>query len=227
VKVRELMSRDVVAVTLDTPLRDVAKLLIRHGISGVPVCDDHGGLVGVVTEADILRKERGVQPRPGGPLAWLVDGSDVNEMRKAVARTAGEAMTSPAVTTSPWRTIAEAARLMLEHRVNRLPVLEGNRLAGIVTRADLVRAFSRPDDEIALEITEDAIGDSLWVSRGDVEVDVRDGEVTLRGEVQTRTDAELLARFVSTVPGVVGVRSELAWVKDDVARPMPRHAPTG
>ena len=222
-----MMTRDVVAVTPATPLREVAKLLIRHRISGVPVCEEDGALAGVVTEADILRKERGVQLRPGGPLAWLVDGSDINEVRKAVARTAGEAMTSPAVTTSPWRTIAEAARLMLERRVNRLPVLAGERLVGIVTRADLVRAFKRPDEEIAREIVDDAIGESLWVSRDDVTVDVKDGEVTLRGEVQARTDAQLLVRFVSMVPGVVGVSSELTWRTDDIAHPSPRHAATG
>jgi CBS domain-containing protein len=220
------MTRDIVAVEPDTPLRDVAKLLVGHGISGVPVCAEDGALTGVVTEADILRKERGVQRR-GGPLAWLVDGSDVNEMRKAVARTAGEAMTSPAITTSPWRTIAEAARLMLDRRVNRLPVLEGDRLVGIITRADLVRAFRRTDEEIAREIAEEAIGDSLWVSRNDVHVEVREGEVTLRGEVQARSDEDLLIRFISTVPGVVGVSSELTWKTDDIAHPSPRHAATG
>jgi CBS domain-containing protein len=225
VKVRELMTREVVSVPPDTPLRRVAQLLLEHGISGVPVCDANGTLLGVVTEADILRKELGV--KLGGPLAWLADGSDVVEMQKAAARTAGEAMTSPPVTTSPWRTVAEAARLMLDRRVNRLPVVAGGRLVGIVTRADLVRAFKRPDEEISREIAEEAIGDSLWVSRDDVEVEVRDGEVTLRGTVQARSDAQLLVRFVSTVPGVVGVSSELTWTTDDVTHPSPRHAATG
>jgi CBS domain-containing protein len=116
---------------------------------------------------------------------------------------------------------------MLERRVNRLPVLAGERLVGIVTRADLVRAFKRPDEEIAREIVDDAIGESLWVSRDDVTVDVKDGEVTLRGEVQARTDAQLLVRFVSMVPGVVGVSSELTWRTDDIAHPSPPHAATG
>jgi CBS domain-containing protein len=227
VKVKELMSRDVVSVARDTPLRRVAELLVRHGISGVPVCDENGAVVGVVTEADILRKERGIELGRGGPLAWLVDGSDLDAMRKAAARTAGEAMTAPPVTTSSWRTVAEAARLMLDRRVNRLPVLDGGRLVGIVTRADLVRAFKRPDEEIAREIAEDAIGDSLWVSRDDVDVKVLEGEVTLSGEVQARSDAMLLVRFISTVPGVVGVRSELTWKTDDVAEPSPRHPVTG
>lgn len=226
-RVKELMSSNVVSVAPDTPLRRVAELLVEHGISGVPVRDEDGTVVGVVTEADILRKERGIDLGRGGPLAWLVDGSDPDAMRKAAARTAGESMSSPPVTTSPWRTVAEAARLMLDRRVNRLPVLDGGRLVGIVTRADLVRAFGRPDEEIASEIAEEAIGDSLWVSRDAVHVEVLDGEVLLRGELQARSDALLLIRFVSTVPGVVGVRSELTWKTDDVTERSPRHTVSG
>jgi CBS domain-containing protein len=221
------MTRDVVTVTRQTPLKQVARLLSKHGISGVPVCDPDGRVVGVVTEADILRKEVGLRPGSGGPLGWLVDGSDVTETRKALARSAGEAMTSPAITTSPWRTVAEAARLMLERRVNRLPVLDGARLVGILSRADLVRAFRRDDDDIEREIRDEAIGESLWVSRDDVAVNVRNGEVTLRGRVKARSDAGLLVGSVSTVPGVVGVRSELTWDTDDVTHPSPRNLATG
>ena len=226
-KVKALMTRDVVTVTPQTPLKQVARLLSRHKISGVPVCDRDGSVVGVVTEADILVKEIGLRPGRGGPLAWLVDGSDITKTRKALARTAGDAMSSPPVSTSPWRTVSEAARLMVEHSVNRLPVLDGNRLVGIVSRADLVRAFKRDDDDIEREIREEAIGESLWVSRDDVAVDVRNGEVTLRGRVQARSDAGLLVAFVSTVPGVVTVRSDLAWDTDDVTHPLPRNVATG
>jgi CBS domain-containing protein len=227
VKVRALMTRDVVTVTPQTPLRRVARLLAQHHISGVPVCDREGAVVGVVTEADILLKEVGVRPGRGEPLSWLVDGSDLTKMRKALARTAGDAMSSPPVTTSPWRTVSEAARLMLERGVNRLPVLDGSRLVGILSRADLVRAFNRDDDDIAREIREEAIGESLWVSRDAVQVGVRNGEVTLRGRVEARSDVGLLLAFVSTVPGVVGVRSELEWRQDDVANPLPRNLATG
>jgi CBS domain-containing protein len=226
-KVKALMTRDVVTVTPQTPLKQVARVLSKHAISGVPVCDRDGRVVGVVTEADILRKEVGLPPGSGGPLAWLVDGSDLTETRKALARSAGDAMSSPAITTSPWRTVAEAARLMLERRVNRLPVLDGTRLVGILSRADLVRAFRRDDDDIEREIRDEAIGESLWVSRDELAVDVRNGEVTLRGRVQARSDARLLVAFVSTVPGVVDVRSELTWDKDDITHPSPRNLATG
>jgi CBS domain-containing protein len=226
-KVKAIMTRDVVTVTPQTPLKEVARLLAKHEISGVPVCGPDGSVVGVVTEADILVKEVGLRPVKGGPLAWLVDGSDHTKRRKALARTAGEAMTSPPVTTSPWRTIAEAARVMLDRGVNRLPVLDGTRLVGILSRADLVRAFKRSDEDIEREIGEEAIGESLWVSRDDVKVDVRNGEVILRGRVKARSDAGLLAAFVSTVPGVTAVRSELEWDTDDTAHPSPRNLATG
>jgi CBS domain-containing protein len=116
---------------------------------------------------------------------------------------------------------------MLDRRVNRLPVLDGTGLVGILSRGDLVRAFKRDDEDIEREIREEAIGESLWVSRDDVAVGVRNGEVTLRGRVKARSDAGLLVAFVSTVPGVVGVRSELTWETDDVAHPAPRNVPTG
>ena len=148
-------------------------------------------------------------------------------MRKALVRTAGEAMSSPAITTSPWRTVTEAARLMVDQRVNRLPVLDGTRLVGILSRADLVRVFKRGDEDIEREIRDEAIGESLWVSQNDVAVDVRNGEVTLRGQVTARSDAGVLVAFVSTVPGVVGVRSELTWDTDDVTHPPPRSVATG
>ena len=226
-KVKAIMTRDVVSVTPQTPLKEVARLMAKHEISGIPVCNPDGSVVGVVTEGDILVKEAGLRPGRGSPLAWLVDGSDVTKMRKALARTAGEAMTSPPVTTSPWRTVSEAARVMLDLGVNRLPVLDGARLVGILSRADLVRAFKRSDEDIAREIDEEAIGESLWVSRDDVRVEVRNGEVTMRGRVKARSDAGLLVAFVSTVPGVVGVRSELEWDTDDVAHPSPRNLATG
>lgn len=219
--VKELMSRDVVAVTPDTTLKDVARLFVNHRISGVPVLAEHGAVLGVVTEADILRKERGLRPTRGGPLAWLVDGSDRTEVRKAVARTAGEAMTSPAITTEPWRTVAEVARVMIDRAVNRLPVVQHGRLVGIVSRGDLVRAFKRPDAEIAREIADEAIGESLHSSSDDVDVEVRAGEVIIRGRVPAHSDAQALVRLVSEVPGVVGVRSELLWRLDDLTLNVP------
>ena len=222
-RVDRLMTRSVKTVAPSTPLKQVAALLAEHRISGVPVCDADGHVLGVVSEADILRKERGVE-RAGGRISRLLDPPDAAELAKAQARTAEEAMTAPAVTVGPFRLTHEAARLMLEHGINRLPVVRDGKLVGIVTRADLVRAFDRPDHAIAHEITHDLLDETLWISPGSVHVEVDRGEVTLGGEVEGRSDAQLVERLVARVPGVVSVTSELTWRVDDLTRKHRRDA---
>ena len=213
-KIRQLMSRDVVTVTTGTTLKEVARVLTRHDISGVPVVDADGAVVGIVSEADVLMKERGPQGRPTGRFAWFGDGRDLAADAKVDARTAGEAMTSPALTIGPERPASAAARLMVERRINRLPVVKDGRLVGIVTRADLVRAFTRPDDELAREIRADVVERALWLSRDQVDVTVVDGEVALAGSVETRVDAEVLELLTARVPGVVAVSSRVRWRTD-------------
>jgi CBS domain-containing protein len=215
--VESLMSRDVVTVAPETPLKEVAALLSRHRISGVPVCDADQRVLGVVSEADILRKEEGRAPSTTGLLSWLFERDD-ESLDKVSARTAGEAMTSPAITIEPGRPVSEAARLMLERQVNRLPVVLEGKLLGIVTRADLVRAFNRPDEEILREISEDVLLRTLWISPDRVTISVEGGEVSLAGEMENRTQAELAVAYVSRVPGVVDVHSDLTWQVDDLAR---------
>jgi CBS domain-containing protein len=228
-KVEQIMSREVVTVTPDTPLKDVALLLVRNRISGVPVCDEDGAVLGVVSEGDILWKELGEPAPSGGLLGWLLEQADAAGER-AEALTAGEAMTAPALTIRPDATVAEAARSMIDHEVNRLPVVEDGRLVGLVARADLVRAFTRPDDEIASEIHDDVLLHKLWVDPREVSVTVEAGAVALSGEVENRTIAELIEQYVRRVPGVVGVESKLRWKVDDHERRvaagadhLPRH----
>jgi CBS domain-containing protein len=208
-RVKELMTRDVLTVTPETPLKYVAALLAEHGISGVPVCDPEGRLLGVVSEADIVYREQG--PRQSGLLARLFQRDD----EKAIARTAGEAMTSPPLTVTPGRPIANVAKMMVKNGVNRLPVVQDDKLIGIVTRADLVRAFLRGDEDIAREIQEDVLEHTLWIPSNLVGVEVANGEVTLTGELERRSDAELVPQFVARVPGVLAVTSRLTWRADD------------
>ena len=213
VRVGEVMTRDVVSVTPDTPLKDVAAVLVERGVSGLPVCDADGAVVGVLSEADLLVKQGGSPERSGGLFAWLVETASAPDLAKLRAHTAGEAMTSPAVTVEAGSPVSEAARTMVSLGVNRLPVVEDGRLVGIVTRADLVRLFTRSDEEIARDIRQDVVK-RLWIAPERIEVEVEQGEVVLRGEADTEVEAELLLKRIPLVAGVVGVRSELSWAVD-------------
>jgi CBS domain-containing protein len=220
-KIEDIMSTDVLTVSADTPLKDVARMLTGKRISGVPVCDPDGAVLGVVTEADILRKEQGYSPEPAGLLGWLFEKADA-EGARLLARTASEAMTAPALTIAPDASVFDAARVMTTRGINRLPVVRDGRLVGIVSRADLVRAFHRTDDEIARELNDDVLLHTLWVSPADVRVSVTDGVVELEGTVENRTQAELVSAYARRVPGVVDVHSEVTWKVDDQARRMQR-----
>lgn len=211
------MSRNVVTVTPDTSLKEVARLLARRRIAGVPVCAAGGQVVGVVSEADILWKELGLRPSAGGLIDWILESFD-REAERVAARTAGEAMTSPAVTIAPNATIRQAASSMIDHHINRLPVVSDGRLVGIVARSDLVRAFKRSDEEIECEISADVLLHTLWVDPESVSVVVIEGDVTVAGEVENRTTAELIEAYIRRVPGVVTVHSKLTWQVDDLAR---------
>jgi CBS domain-containing protein len=209
-KVRDVMTPNVVTVEEDTPLKDVAELLLERKISGVPVVYD-GTVVGVVSETDILYKERGAETERRGTIAWLFEGPEAEDDDKLAARTAGQAMTSPPITIKPDRPVARAAAMMLEHRVNRLPVVDHGRLVGLVTRSDLVRAFARSDHEVERSIREDVFLRTLWHSPDAIAIDVSGGEVVLRGEVDSETQADAIQQFTARVPGVVAVDSYLTW----------------
>ena len=213
VRVGEVMTRDVVSVTPETPLKDVAAVLVERGVSGLPVCDADGAVVGVLSEADLLVKQGGSPERSGGLFAWLVETASAPDLAKLRAHTAGEAMTAPAITVEAGSPVSEAARTMVSLGVNRLPVVEDGRLVGIVTRADLVRLFTRSDEEIARDIRQDVVK-RLWIAPERIEVEVEQGEVVLRGEADTEVEAELLLKRIPLVAGVVGVRSELSWAVD-------------
>src|SRR5579872_1261499 len=207
-RVEQIMTRDVVSVAPDMPLREVAELLVANRISGVPVCSPNGAVLGIVSEVDILRKEEGVAPDLASPLAWLARQLD-GEYGKVCARTAGEAMTAPALTVRTTQQVSEVARLMIDHRINRVPVVHDDRLVGIVSRADLVRAFIRSDAEVADEIREDVLGRVMLLDPAAFDVSVERGLVRVSGQVGTRDDAEIVERLVRRIPGVFELKADL------------------
>lgn len=208
VKVRDAMTdaAGLVTVSSEASLKQVAELMLEHEVSGVPVVDADRRVLGVVSEADVVSEETG---GTGGQGMLARARAFADPAVLAMSRTAGEAMTSPAVTIGPDESVMEAAHQIAERGVNRLPVVdEDGRLVGIIARADVLRAFARPDEEIAEAVREE-VQRSLGLGSDAVQVTVADGEVLLSGEVDTEANAKLAAFFATRVPGVVTVRSEL------------------
>ena len=195
-RVQDVMTIEVVVTHPTTPIKQVADLLAGHGLSALPVTDGQGRVLGVVSKGDLLR---GPQRPVGGP----------------VGTTAGEAMTSPAVTVSPHATLTEAARRMQARGVKRLPVVaDSGRLIGIVSRADLLRPLVRPDEHISRDV-EEMLERKLLVDPARVEVGVRDGIVTLTGQVERRSLRPILVHLADSIEGVVRVENWLTFELDD------------
>jgi CBS domain-containing protein len=216
-KIEAIMTREVLSVRPETSLKEVARLLSENHISGLPVCDADGVVIGVISEADILRKLEGIPADVGGRFAWFFRRLD-GELDRVTASTAGEAMTAPALTGRPAQHVSDAARVMIEHRINRLPVVLGGQLVGIVTRADLVRVFHRSDAEIEQEIRDEVLRNTLWAAPESMQLSVVGGVVRLRGSVETHLDATLADRLVRQVPGVIDADIELQWRADEPER---------
>lgn len=218
--VREVMTTDVACASQDMPFKEAAELMARRHVSALPVLDPAGRVSGVVSESDLLRKEE-YQDHPGAPrLGWRWR----HELRsKATADTVRGAMTFPAVTVAPDISVVEAARVIDRHHVKRLPVIgPDGRLAGIVSRADLLRVFLRSDEEIAGEVKTEVFGAALGTNLALVRVEVSEGVVTLAGEVEKKSMVPMATHLVRAVDGVVDVVNQLEFAIDDA--PLPKSA---
>jgi CBS domain-containing protein len=206
------MTTEVVVTTPGASLRDVLELLTARGVTGLPVVDDDGNVLGVISQADILAT---TASRPiTNEIAGLLLANTAHTLN-ATARTVGEAMSSPAHVIDENCPVTQAAAQMLDHGIKRLPVVRGRTLVGIVTRSDLLRGFTRSDEEIAREVREDILARLLGHAPLDVAVHVERGMVALCGLVDTRSEAEVIEGLVLRVPGVVSVTTSIAWKVDD------------
>lgn len=215
--VRDVMTRSVLSVGPDTPLKDVARVLIDKRISGLPVVDDEAHVLGVVSEGDLLVKEQKSTAVHHRPLARVFGESEETKhlLAKAEARTAGDSMSSPAITIEPDASVQTAATLMIAHKVNRLPVIEDGKLVGIVTRADVIRTFVQSDEELVQEIRSEILVRRLWVDPAQFTVEVANGVATIHGRVGRRSTAAMVGHMVETLPGIVGVNADVEWSIDD------------
>jgi len=204
---RELMSTPVVTVRPEATLKEVAEKMAAHRVSGLPVVDHLGHVAGIITESDILTKLGRSEPeeqRPG--LLHLFDrrthatGAD----RKLHARTAAELMTTRVITAGPEASFRELVHLMTSHGINRIPIVEGGRVIGIVTRADLLRTLGRPDAAVTEDVRWRILHD-LWVDTTGLDIRTHEGVVTIAGEVGTRSEVDLIKRWIAVTEGVVDV----------------------
>lgn len=189
------MTAPVITVTPETHCKDAAAVLVRHRISALPVVDANGGLVGLVSEADLLTLETTPDPRS--------QETPLSARSAPLPRLVGEVMTPEPLTVDENSDLGRVAQQMLEANVKRFPVLRGSTLVGIVSRHDLVKVMARTDEEVAAGVRTTLTDEGLRLT--DLKVEVRDGVVELigGGDRQTLRLAEILAR---SVPGVLDVR---------------------
>jgi CBS domain-containing protein len=209
--VKEVMSTRVIWVKKDATFRDLAAALREYRVSAFPVLDEAGKVIGVVSEADLLTKEA-LGSEPEGMPGMITGILHRKEQERARGLTAGDLMTSPAVTVRPDDTVEHAARLMYTRKVKRLPVVDtAGHLVGIISRADVLAVFDRTDAQIRREITK-VMREELLIDPKEFTVRVKDGVVTLEGAPGTTTAGGEIVRRIRHVQGVVAVRDRLSYV---------------
>jgi CBS domain-containing protein len=214
--VRDVMSTHVIAVRQDAPYKDMAAMLHEQRVSAFPVLDDHNKVIGVVSESDLLTKEALEGTVPG----MLQSMMSQREHARASAVTAAELMTKPPVTIGPDESVTQAARLMYSRRVKRLPVVsDDGTLIGIVSRADVLSVYGRPDADIQREISQDVILGMFQCDPARVTVTVTDGIVTIEGAPPTTVAARDIIVAARHVEGVVAVRDRLTYPQGTPDRP--------
>lgn len=218
-KAADVMVSKVITVRTDTTVEKIAETLLANRISAVPVLDDAGKLVGIVSEGDLIhRVEAGTERRRGWWLELLaIKDTLAHEFIKSHARKAGDLMSFPVVTVGPDTPLGEVAFLLDKHRIKRVPVVDGDKLVGIVSRADLIQALVTPQREAAAA---GDVADSVarlqsepwWPS--EVNVVVRDGSVELWGIVESDLERDAIRVAVETMPGVHAIANHLTVGKN-------------
>ncbi|MGW2380092.1 CBS domain-containing protein [Streptomyces sp. NPDC001658] len=204
--VSDVMTRDVATADRGATFTELVRTMQDRGISALPVTDRAGRVLGIVSEADLLPKEEFRDSDPDR----LTQMRRLSDLAKAGAVTAGELMTSPALTVRADATLAQAAPIMARAEVKRLPVVdEQGRLEGVVSRADLLKVFLREDEEIAEEVRREVVAYLFPAPASAVRVEVRDGVVRLAGRVRDVSLVSVAERLVRAVEGVVDVRFTL------------------
>jgi CBS domain-containing protein len=221
---RDVMTAPVVTVRPDTRVEEIAQLLLERRISGVPVVDDRGALVGIVTEGDLMRRpEIGTERHRGWWLRFFGDErARAEEYARAHGSRAEQVMTRNVVSVSDETSVAEIARLLEEHHIKRVPVIRDGRVVGIVSRANLLHGLAtqhdptppaRPmDDRSIREAALQALERDGWTAHSRLNLIVRNGVVELWGLVDSDEARRAIRVAVENVPGVTAVKDNLGRI---------------
>lgn len=219
---QEIMTRRVFTVRRDSSLQDAVAAMLEHGIGGMPVVDESGQAVAMLSESDLLRRaELGTQRRRPRWLEFLIGpGRLAAEYTHTHGRTVADVMSERLYTVAPDTPVKEVVQLMEKHRVKRLPVLEDGRLVGIISRANLLRALllaapalpvaSKSDSEIRERLAQE-LAASTWAPRSMLDIMVSKGEVHLYGTILDDREREALCVAARNTPGVTAVHDHLVW----------------
>ena len=223
--VAEVMTRDVITVRPGATIHDAARLLVDHGVSGLPVVDDAGAVVGVLSEGDLIVRQKPRRQPPWWELFFRDGERLAREYQKAVGTTVAEVMSRKVLYASPETPIEWVAALLDRHRIRRLPVLERGRLVGIVSRGDLVKALAAApgaaaalsDAELVLAM-KDRMDREAWISNRGILVEARNGTLTLWGMVESDAERAALETMARALPGCRAVDNQTIIRSRVVAR---------
>jgi CBS domain-containing protein len=217
----DVMTSNVISVRADASVGEIAEILLTNRISGVPVVDDAGDLIGIVSEGDLIhRVEVGTERRRSWWLELLSSKQILaHEFIKAHARKAADLMTRHVITVRPGTPLSDLASLLDKHGIKRVPVTENGKLVGIVSRANLVQALFKPRQDTVAEkaVTDSALRDKILAQLkfepwwpGDVNVIVRDGAVELWGIVESQVENDAIRVAIEEVPGVRSISNHIS-----------------
>lgn len=206
--VSDVMTREVVTVEPETSFREVIRIIKDSRVHALPVVDAHGTVLGVVAESDLLVRQEQTEGRVRRP--WRRHGR-----ARLAGTTAGEVMTSPAITIDPRQTLGQAARTLHKRHVGRLLVVDGGRLVGIVTRSDLLSIFLRSDDDLLAAI-QAAIAEIDFTPPHTITATVDNGIVVLHGSAQLLSQVNAVGDRVRRVPGIVRLDDKAIPTYDDL-----------
>lgn len=222
-KIEEIMTRKVITVRPGATIHEAAQLMVDHGVNGLPVVDEGGRVVGIVSEGDLILRQRPRERIPWWRL-FFGDGEQLaRDYQKAHGTIVAEVMTRSVICVDPNLPIESAALILDERRISRLPVVAGGKLVGILSRGDLIKALAKApagegaplsDSQLVSEMKH-RLYEEPWVSNRGIVVHARDGILSLWGLVATETEKSAIETMARTIEGAKGIDSHLV-VKSEI-----------